>query len=227
MDYIEILNGIKDRVYDLNGHYLHEIELVPFVGKEHFMLPVDFRTHMDYRVFKEEYIEKAITVLARSKETKELVGYCTSYILPRDSYRYYDGWKYKEGDSCLNRFYLSEYEDKIGELLLLMAFGTIIENSDFAKLAFYKWILFRCYINIIMSIDSISVLAEPRGLFELDANMLRKSSLSVSELKDSEKIGQVYPESVPAYKLTKHIGLTKQEGLYHNMTLGSLYFRYA
>jgi hypothetical protein len=107
-----------------------------------------------------------------------------------------------------------------------MAFTTVLKNSFLSNHALYRGLFYKFYIDLLNSIKNISVLFEPRGLYTLESNLLEKDRISIYEINDINNIGQVYPESLPAFKIASYLGLEKMEGLYHNITLGPIVIKY-
>ena len=198
-----------------------------YLGDENEIISRDVLCHMDYRLFRHEYLEHAITIEMSLKKSKEKLGYTTFYMLSFEVYREIFFWKLDNQKNVLVKEYLNQYKDEIGDRLLLLAFGRL-KQSDTNQDCYIKYRAMNSYIKVYNILKSgVTVLGEPTGLYQLDRNpeLLKRDYLSSEDIGGFDNLGETYFDSKAALELTKFLGLQIKPGVYHAETLGSIYMK--
>lgn len=223
MKYIEAVEIIKRQIIQLNANLKNGVYFQVHAGKDHLAINLQERVFFDYRLFDDRYINYSISIEAVSNEDMK-VAHTTFYIIPREVYKSIYFWKYNSKERLLQKTYLSQMEDEVGDSLLLMAFGMMFSERNEINAVYKKLVCMKMYIEVYRQLaDEIYILGEPTGVYECNQDLNSRDIIYENDIEDISNIGKVLGESTAAHQLTEFLGLEQIPYVYHHITLGPIY----
>lgn len=182
---------------------------------------------MDIRLFQKGYLEHAVTFESITKSTNKIIGYTTIYIVPKEIYRNDFLWIYDSEKNVLRKKYLKDWEEEIGEYILITAYshtgiaGKIYENN------YYKWQNAKRYIDILsIMANDIPVYEEVMGTYNCKAPLLEKLELNEKDVGGFQSLKEVDEHSKASLQFAALMKLQRVPNAFHSITLGPIYCGY-
>lgn len=178
------------------------------------------------RLEKKEYIDNAVTIVGYSKKEKEILAQSTIFVTEYDLYKKVFFW---EGGTkgVLNKKYLIDYKSVIGDLCVTLGYTQIVNRLRSSKKdILIKGKLVQMFFGLVNSLIhelSLFVHVEPCGVCLVEDQFLENDILMIGNDIVS-KLGCVDLESIVSYKIAEKLGMTQMSKLYHDSTLGPVFF---
>lgn len=221
-----IVDRLKKQVDEYNMNAKNDIRYQLYIGSEHFNIGLEDRSCFDYRLFQEQYIHRAISLLVYSVSSNREVGHATFYILPKEISQEIYFWSYIPTEKKLLKSYLCDLESYKEEEILFIAFGLIHSYVTDSNLVYEKAMGMKMYMQLLnLVMDEFYVLGEPTGVYELNMDLNQQTSLSEKDVGTFANLGKVTEESMPVYHLVNFLKMTEIPDLYHHITLGPIYYK--
>jgi hypothetical protein len=226
MKFTDAVEIIKDEANKVNSNIKSDLYIRVYAGQEHLDIPLQERPGFDYRLYDERYTEHAVSYEISSRRNKRKLGHATYYILPREVYTTIFFWKRLPDEGVLKKTFISQVEGDLGDTIINMAFGILFIGEDQANDVVYRAASIKLYIDIYKRLtEDTYVLAEPTGLYRYNAKLNEMDILNEEDIGGFDRIGMVFGESKPAYRLIKYLGFELVPDIYHHISLGPIYHK--
>ena len=220
----EVLRYIEEYVLSENNKR-KTIEYEILSGQNQLTIAKYFESY-DCRLDDDVYQRDSCTIVGKLKNTNVILASGTLFVTDYECYKSVFFWK-KTDDNCkLKKVYLERYRQLIGDVCVTLGFtqftGSIRVSGD--MLTKMKMVnMFYNLINNIIHDWNVFVHVEPCGVCFVGYELLTESVLEIDEDVICN-LGAVSPDSIVSYKIAKKFGMTKMENLFHDTTLGSVFF---
>ena len=178
----------------------------------------------DIRLYENDYLDNSITIYAFAED--EIIAKTTIYFLNYNMYKNIYFWSLN--GNVLEKKYLSDFKEIIGEICIILAYSQISINLKDKSVVSLKYMIIKFYIDLYKEIIcklKIFCYIEPTGVLYIDQNSRDKEKLIIGQdinIKTNQ-MGKVANESVVADKIAHTLGLYKVDNLFHYISGGSIY----
>lgn len=202
------------------------IEFCVLSGNNQIILDEEFDYGYDVRLDSCEYIDNSVTIVAYSKENKEIFAKSSIFITDYNVYKNEFFWQ-RIDENTLEKKFLSDYKEIMGDITITLGYTQISNRLRFSKKScFLRAKLVQMFYGLVDNMIhelSLFVHVEPCGVCYVDEQSLKKDTIEIDN-NVAAKLGYVDPESVVSYKIAKKLGMNQMLGLYHDSTLGPVFF---
>lgn len=177
----------------------------------------------DYRLDLEKYIDSSITIVFFLRKDNSILAKTTYFFTDYKVYKDVFFWQRTNEKYKLSKKFLRDYKDLIGDTCLTLGYSQIASNI---RNSLIKSKIVALYLKLIKSLINhynLFLYQESAGLYHIDLSLLSSDFLDIDN-DMIKNLGKVRPISIATLKLPKLLGLSLMEGLYHDSTLGPIFF---
>lgn len=219
----DVLKNMAERVLQENGG---AVEYEILYGEEQMSM-AEYVGVSDYRLENTLYRRDSFTILGRLHKGKNIFATSTLFVTGFPLYKDIMFWKKTTDGKSLEQVFLGRYADLVGDVCVTLGYTQFVERAgrerDMLSRARMTRMFYRLIYSVIYEME-IFVHVEPCGVCFLEPQFLKKGTELLLNDGKKEHLGEVNPESIVSYKIAKKLGMIQMEELYHDMTLGPVFF---